>query len=370
MMLVESTKVWNGLLEKSNEQYRLIKKGITNWYDLQQLSKTIKTIHLHSQSKQDVTRRLARSFVLFFKKIKMDKKARSPRFKKETMSITYPQSGFHITGNKLWVSKIGNIPIVLHRSLSGNIKTLTIKKNRAGQYYAYFSSDIIEKKEPAPEDSEVGIDLGCNKFVQFSDGDSINKPQFLLDILHKITKLQRQVSKKKKGSSNRRKAIHKLNRGWQYYDDSKMDFLHQQAANITADYRTIAVEDLDVRNMLVKQAPRSLHRNISDASWNKFVMLLEEKAVIRSGNIKKVDPRNTSKDCSWCGETVPKQLSDRIHDCPNCGLKIDRDLNAAINIAHRAGLARIYACGDTTSTAGSIPAASLVVEARTITRAA
>ena len=259
---------------------------------------------------------------------------------------------------------------MLHRSLGGNIKTLTIKKNRAGQYYAFFSSDIVETKEPAPEDSEVGIDLGCNKFVQFSDGDSINKPQFLLDILHKITKLQRQVSKKKKGSSNRRKAIHKLNRGWQYYDDSKMDFLHQQAANITADYRTIAVEDLDVRNMLVKQAPRSLHRNISDASWNKFVMLLEEKAVIRSGNIKKVDPRNTSKDCSWCGETVPKQLSDRIHDCPNCGLKIDRDLNAAINIAHRAGLARIYACGDTTSTAGSIPAASLVVEARTITRAA
>jgi putative transposase len=366
-MTEESTGLWNFLLKKSNEQYRQTGKGIISWYQLQQLCKEYSTSHLYSQTKQDVSRRLAKSFQLFFSKLKKKQYAKPPRFKKESASLTYPQSGFKIVGNKLWVSKLGNIPIVLHRSMSGDIKTLTIKKNRAGQYHAFFSCDIDEKKESAP-DTEVGIDVGIERFATFSDGTIIENPRFLSKRQRRLKKLQRSLSRKKKGSNNRQKAKHLLAVAWQHYDDTKRDFLHKQTTKIVSQYRMIAVEDLNIKKMLQNGSSRRLHRSIAEASWNKFVSLLDQKAIMRSGRLIRIDPYNTSQICSGCGNIVKKPLGVRMHEC-SCGLSVHRDLNAAINIADRAGLARIHACGDKTSVADSTSAASPVMEARTKTGA-
>jgi putative transposase len=370
-MTDEATALWNFLLQKSNEQYQKTGKGIVNWCELINLSKDFPTPHLHSHVKQNVSRRLARSFTLFFAKLKKGQRAKPPRFKKETESLTYPDgygNGFNITGNKLWVSKIGNIPIVLHRPFGGNIKTLTVKRNRAGQWYAFLSSDITERFE-REESKEAGIDVGIERYATFSDGTVIENPRFLFKHQKRIKRCQRDVGRKKKGSKNRQKARHRLAVAWQHYDDAKKDFLHKQTTSITSHYQTIAVEDLDIKKMLENDRPRGLHRSIAEASWGSFILLLGQKATMRSGQVIKVPAANTSQECSGCGRKVSKDLSIRRHDCPDCGLSVHRDLNAARNIAGRAGLARTYACGDKTSVAGITSAASPVVEARTITGA-
>lgn len=367
----EAKITWNALLEQSKEQYKTTGKGIIRNFDLQNLLPTMQRQHLHSHARQNVSKRLADSFTLFFSKRKKgDKKARPPRFKSRVQSITYPDGlgkGFKICGNKLWVSKIGNIPIVLHRSMSGDIKTLTIKQNDAGQWYAFFSSTFVEKKKQAP-DNKVGVDVGINTFAMLSNGDKIENPRLLQQHSARIKKAQRSLSRKKKGSNNRRKARLLLAKRWQQYDDATTDFLHKTSHDLAKQYRHIVFEDLNIQGMLSGKGRRGLHRSIQEANWGKFFSFTGQQAVMRQGQVEKVVAKGTSQECSGCGRVVKKSLGDRVHNCSGCGLCIDRDLNAAINIEARAGLARSHACGDSTSVAGSFPVASCVEEAGTITR--
>ena len=187
--------------------------------------------------------------------------------------------------------------------------------------------------EPKPVTNPVGIDMGISKRLTLSDGETVEKRE--ID-RKKIIRLQRSVSRKVKGSNNRRKAISLLAKEWQRLTDKERDYLHRLTAEIARMYDFIAVEKLKTKNMLRNT---NLAKSIHEQTWGKFITLLDEKAESAGGKMTEVDPGGTSQECSICGAAVKKDLSVRTHKC-DCGYEADRDVNAAINILHR-GLASI-----------------------------
>jgi len=187
--------------------------------------------------------------------------------------------------------------------------------------------------ETKPVTNPVGIDMGISKRLTLSDGETVEKRE--ID-RKKLIRLQRSVSRKKKGSNNRRKAVSLLAKEWQRVSDKERDYLHRLTSEIARMYDFIAVEKLRTKNMLRNT---NLAKSIQEQTWGKFITLLDEKAESAGGKMVEVDPGGTSQECSNCGATVKKSLSVRVHRC-SCGYEADRDVNAAINILHR-GLASI-----------------------------
>ena len=151
----------------------------------------------------------------------------------------------------------------------------------------------------------------------------------------KLAKAPRRVSKRKKGSKRRGKAVAWLGKAHQTVQRQRADFHHKTALHLVRDYDTISLEDLRVANMVRNH---HLAKSISDAGWARFRAILEAKAACAGHRVVAVPPASTSQDCSGCGERVPKSLSVRTHVCTSCGLLLDRDENAARNI-QRAGQA-------------------------------
>lgn len=300
---------------------------------------------IHSQVLQDVLFRVGKAFDNFFRRIKeKNGKAGYPRFKGEGRydSITYPQQpGFQITPQGLKLSKIGTIKIKMHRPIQGTIKTCTIKRE-VDRWYVCFSVEHEPVQKSIPTKA-VGIDVGIRSFAVFSTGEAIENPKYLCKSEKKLAKRQRELSLKKKGSANRKKArliVAKLHRKVR---NQRSDFHHKLSRKIVDTYGFIAVEDLNIKGMLKNHC---LAKSISDTGWRQFLNYLAYKAVEAGCKIEKVAPNYTSINCSVCGERVSKTLANRIHCCPFCKTVLDRDYNAAINILGRAGTARIYAWGE------------------------
>ena len=369
------SELYNSLLGRCQEEYKRSGTSINQRDELCRIIKEIKDEEprfnaVFSQSLQNVADRLAKAFQNFFRRVKEREvgkrvKAGFPRFKRRVTSITYPQFGFRFkTEDRLHVSKIGSIPIVLHRVPRGRIKTLTIKQNRAGQWFACFACEVGEVAG-TPADNEIGIDVGIEHFATLSDGTFIENPRHLLKSEKRLKRLHRRVSKKKKGSRNRRKAVRRLARHHVHVANQRCDFFHRTSRALVDRYGTMAVEKLNESNMLKNHC---LAKHIQDASWDAFIGMLRYKAVTAGAELVEVDPRNTSQMCNQCGNIVPKALSVRVHRCPHCGFEAHRDVNAAQNILARAraGRAQSHACGDPTSTLATEAGANGVVEAGTI----
>lgn len=354
-------EIYNELLELNVKTYKSTKKSVDRWGFCKALKGRYPEVY--SQVLRNVADRVDKSFKNFYRraKDKSCKKKGFPRFKSQVRSITYPQKGFKFTSDRrLHCSKIGNIPLVLHRPLKGTIKALTIKRNHACQWYAILTCEV-EIPQVEHKGGAVGMDVGLDKFVTLSDGTVIENPRFLLKSEHRLARLQRNLSRKKKGSNNRRKARFRLARQHLLVDNQRRDFLHKTAHSLTIKYGTIVIESLNVKGMAMNHC---LAKHIHDASWSKFASMLSYKAVTCGGQIIEVNPRNTSKTCSNCGALVDMPLSKRVFNCPECGFVCNRDLNAAINIG-RAGLARTNTPVDIEPPQRDSPVASLVVEAGT-----
>jgi len=291
-------------------------------------------------------RRLDKSFKAFFRRVKTGDKAGFPRFKgrDRLASITFPTygDGIKVKGNHLYVQNVGLLKIKMHRILAGEINTAAIKRE-CGKWYVVFSNTV--EIEPLPvSDKIVGIDVGLNSFVVTSDGNFIENPRYLREAQKKLRVAQRSVSRKKKGSHNRRKAVSLLAKKHLHVKRQRADFAHKVADNLIKVYGGIAVEDLKIKNM---QRNHHLALSISDAGWGQFLSILAYKAEYAGRQFIQVNPNGTSQRCSRCGATVPKTLSIRIHRCPCCGLTIDRDFNSALDIK-RLGLS----LWDSTCTSG------------------
>ena len=292
--------------------------------------------NIHSQTKQNVSGRVHKAFANFFRRVK-DKSCKEkgfPRYKSRVNSITYPQSGFKfLNGKHIQISKIGNLPIILHRIPKGKIKTLTIKQNKAGQWFAVFCCEMPETKVVHASKSKVGIDVGLENFATLSNGEFVTNPRHLLKSEAKLKILHRRVSRKVKGSANKRKARLRLSRLYERISNQRIDFAFKLANRIIKAHSFIAVEYLQIKNMVRNH---HLAKHISDASWSAFIKCLEYKAVTSGSKLVKVNPRGTSMTCSKCGNIQEMTLAMREFVCGKCSFACHRDLNSAYNILVRA----------------------------------
>lgn len=324
----------NRLLDYCKQGYKENGKHPTQFV-LQNLLPTLKRLSpeftkVYSQVLQNIAKRIKDGYTNFYARRRAGLKAGHPRFKKygRYKSITYPQMGFEVEERKLRLSKIGDIRIKLHRPIKGVIKTLTLKKMPSGKWYACFSC-IVEVKPKEKIFENVGIDVGLHNFAVLSDGTRIGNPRYYRNEERRLKRLSRSFSRKKKGSNNWLKAGKRLAQLCERVKNRRTDFLHKTSRQIADKFETVYVENLQIQNMVKN---RYLAKSISDAGWGRFVRMISYKAESAGGRVVKVNPRNTTQRCSQCDEIVSKTLSNRIHDCPHCGLVMDRDLNASRNI--------------------------------------
>jgi len=374
-------EIYNILLQKCKDTYKAENKYLSK-YSLINITVNIKSDEakfkgLYSQVIQDVCDRLTKAYTNFFRRIKEKKagskvKAGFPRFKKFYKSITYPQFGFKLLSDKrLHVSKIGNIPIILHRIPKGELKNMTIKRTQSNKWFVIFCCDLPEIEiKHINGDKKIGIDVGIESFATLSDGTKIENPRFLVKSEKKLKRLQRELSHKKKGSKNRNKVRIKLTRQHEKITNQRTDFIHKISSGMVYKYGFIAIEDLNIQGMIKNHC---LAKHISDAGWNLLGRQLSYKASSAGSIVQEIDKFFPSSQlCSECGNREDMPLSQRTFKCSKCGNIKDRDHNSAINIRNEGlristvGLTGINACGDTTSSLSITDKVSRVAEAGTI----
>ena len=294
---------------------------------------------VHAHVLQDVILRVERTFQAFFRRVKNGETPGYPRFQGRDRynSFTFPEygNGAVLDGGILSLSKMGRIPIRLHRPIEGTPKTVTVSREADGWYACFSCADV--PTEPLPlTGRETGIDVGLTVFLVTAEGDVVENPRHYRCGEQRLAKAQRRVSRRKKGSNRRKKAVKLLAKAHQHVKRQRADHHHKTALALLRQYDVIYLEELRVRNMVRN---RHLAKSISDAGWGQFRTILDAKAAWAGRHVIAVPPAFTSQDCSGCGERVPKSLSVRTHVCPSCGLVLDRDANAARNI-QRAGQAR------------------------------
>jgi len=284
-----------------------------------------------SQVLQNAQERVDLAMKAFFRRVKAGENPGYPRFRGRGWydSFTYPQFGFKLEAGKLRLSKIGDIKIKLHRQIEGNIKRLTVSRSATGKWFACFTVDLEENHPPWKDGSAVGVDLGLESFATLSNGEKIENPRFFRSDEKELAKAQRKLSKAQKGTPERKKALKVVQRVHERIANRRYNFAHQVSRNLVDRFGTICFEDLNIKGMVQNH---SLAKSISDVAWNMLVNFTSYKAASAGSIVILVDPRNTSKMCSRCGSLVEKSLSDRVHSCHCCGLSMDRDQNAAINI--------------------------------------
>jgi len=327
--------LYNTALEQRINGYRQRRKSFSAYDQMTQLPDLKDAFPEYkavgSQCLQDVIERLDKAYKGFFQRLKGNGKAGFPRFKsrKRYDSFTLKQTGWKFDGRYLYIRNIGRFKLFLSRPIEGNIKTITIRKASTGKWFVSFSCDNVPAKQFPETVAEVGIDVGIKYFCVDSDGNHIENPKYLRQSLKLLRKKQRSLSRKKKGSNRRTKAKVLVAKTHEKVANQRKDFLHKTANYYIDNYQTIFVENLQIRNMVRN---RHLSKSINDSSWGIFFDLLSCKAAEAGRTIVKVNPSGTSQNCSSCGEKVSKSLSVRVHACPFCGLVLDRDYNASLNI--------------------------------------
>ena len=296
---------------------------------------------VNSQTLQDAVERLGRAFQGFFSRLKqVGVKAGFPRFKSYHRydSFTLKTSGWKLDGRHLKIRGVGILKLRLSRPIEGKIKTIDVKRDACGDWWVSFScDDVPERKFETPRSDIVGLDVGISHFATDSEGKHIPNPRHYYKAQKELRRKQRKVARKKKGSNRRKKAVQELARSHRKVANMRLDFLHKTANYYIKNFQMICIEELRVKNMVKN---RHLSKNIADAGWSTFFDLLTYKAEEAGRELVKVNPKNTSQNCSGCGEKVPKSLATRVHNCQYCNLSLDRDVNAARNIAASgAGLA-------------------------------
>jgi putative transposase len=373
-------ELYNAALQERRDAYNISVRQHPNYYD-EEACKELASAHaigyssqcaelpeiketreeytrIHSQVLQDVLRRVDKAMKAFFKRVRNGQKPGYPRFQGEGRydSFTYPQAGFSLThDNRLCLSKIGTIKIKMHREVTGRVKTCTVK--REGEYwYVCFTCEGETAQKLPFTDLAVGIDMGLLHFATNSNGDTIEKPRHFRKSHGLLKKRQQRLSSKKKSSNRRKKAAQKVARTHRKIRNQRYDFHHKAAHQLVSTYETIVFEDLSIHNLVKRPKPKQdengkylpngasaksgLNKSIQDAGWASFIELVEYKAACAGVTVYKVNPRKTSQICSACGhEGEHKDLSVRTFICIHCGLVLDRDVNAAINILNR-GLGR------------------------------
>ena len=273
-------------------------------------------------------------------------KIEPPRFKsrkdhRQAVRFTANARFKVLPDGKLRLPKIGDVPVRWSRELPSGPSSVTVIRDSAGRYFASFVVEAVPGALPGTG-PVVGIDLGLTHFAVLSDGRKIASPRFLRRAEKKLRRAQRALSRKEKGSRNRDKARVKVARAHSRVTDARREFHHQLSTALIRDNQAVAVEDLAVNGLARTRLAKSVH----DAGWSGFVSMLEYKARLHGREFHRIGRFvPTSQTCSACGiKDGPKPLYVRAWQCRGCGVWLDRDVNAAVNVAKAAGLA-VTACG-------------------------
>ncbi|ABA56914.1 transposase [Nitrosococcus oceani ATCC 19707] len=343
-MLETHRRLYNECLAQRKERYEIAQKsvkytqqsawfkserGVNEWY-----------ARLNFSSAQATMRRLDKAFQAFFRRIKAGEKPGYPRFKARGRfdSWTYPAhgDGARLLDGQLRLQHVGLVKVRQHRPVEGAVKTVQVK-NEAGKWFVIASCNIGDGPAPRAEDTSVGLDVGLAYFLSTDQGEHVDNPRYQKEALRQLRIAGRAVSRKRKGGRNRAKAVARLRAIHARVANKRRDYHHKVARDLVSRYAFIAAESLTVSNMVRN---RRLSRSISDAGWRQFLNILRAKAESAGSVWVEVPPQGTSQACSGCDTLVRKSLSVRQHHCPECGLRLQRDVNAARNILAR-GQARM-----------------------------
>jgi putative transposase len=296
---------------------------------------------LPSHTLQDIIARVEKTFDRWLSGDSNGKRSGKPRFKGQGRfrSIAFPDpvKPEHIDGRFIQLPKIGKLKMILHRPIPDGfkVKTATIIKKVDGYYITLSLQDasvpVLTPDTPGMGNT-IGIDVGLKSFLVDDSGVEVEIPQHYRKSEKHLKRLQRSLSRKKKGSNRRKKAIKRVAKAHLKVSNKRKDFHYKTAQKILSQGKHVAHEKLNIKGLTKSR----LAKSVNDAGWGQFLQILSIKAEKAGLLAIAVNPNGTSQDCSNCGHTVKKQLSDRWHSCHNCGCSLDRDHNAAINIKRRA----------------------------------
>src|SRR6266480_1093636 len=300
---------------------------------------------LNSQARQASADRAWFAIQRFFENCREHKPGQKgyPKFQRDNRSVEYKTTGWKLDpdGKHLTFTDgcgIGRLRLVGNKKQS--VETFPLKKikrvrivKRADGYYCQFGVQAERKAEHVSTGRQMGIDVGLKAYYTDSDGNTVENPRHYRKAEKRLKRLHRQLSRKKKGSANRKKARKQLAKAYLKVQRQREDFARKTANTLVTSSDFIAYEDLQIRNMVRN---RHLAKSIHDAGWGQFLAWVKYYGMIHSIPVIAVAPQFTSQACSACGAMVKKSLSVRTHICPGCGVVLDRDHNAALNILAKA----------------------------------
>jgi putative transposase len=334
--LEECRGLYNHFLEQrkrrwEEEQYSLTyhAQAIT----LPQLKERCPELSLiHSQVLQNVAVRVDLAFKAFFRRVKAGEDPGYPRFRSSGRydSMTFPQygNGCQLVDGMLKISKVGTVRVIQHRDLEGTPKTCTIRRASTGKWYGTITCEVEAQPLPATGE-DVGIDVGLLSFATLSTGQSTACPKFLRTDEKDLKRTQRKLASAEKGTTAQAKRRKIVARVHERIANRRSNFAHQESRRLVNRFDMIAIEDLSVNRLVHNHC---LAKSIHDAAWSQFATFLAYKAAWAGRTFVAVNPAYTSQDCSGCGHRQQKTLAERVHKCACCGLTLDRDHNAALNI--------------------------------------
>jgi putative transposase len=311
---------------------------------------------IHSHVLQDVLARLDKTYQAFFRRLANGEKPGFPRFQGRDRwhSFTYKEygNGARLDNGSLVLAKIGRLAVRWSRPVQGSIKMVTVSREADGWYVCFSCAEVPTESLPLTR-RETGIDVGLKVFLITADGQPVENPRHYRKAERALKKSQMRVSRRKKGSRRRHKAVQVLAKQHQHVQRQRRDFHHKTALALVRAYDTIYVEAIQPANLSRRPEPRpdgngtggyahngasrkaGLTKCIQDVGWRHFLTILAYKAAWAGKRVEAVNPAYTTQECSGCGKRMQLSLSVRTHVCTNCGLTLDRDENAARNILWR-----------------------------------
>lgn len=329
-ILRDSCETYNAALQERRDAYRMAGKSITyndQTKELTELRQDPRFATIAIEIQREPLRRVDRAFKAFFRRCRTGEKPGYPRFRSRDRYDSFAWGPPSLRpDNRLLVPRLGFVRFKTHRPIEGTPKQVTIR--RVGKKrIARVACDIGPAPEKRAVSRAVGIDVGLTTLVTLSDGTAIENPRWTRKHAGRVAAAQRLRSRKQRRSNNRIRAKEIVRRAYQRQRDARANYLHHASKWLVENYDLIAYEDLKIRNMVRSKLAKSIH----DVAWGQLLFQVGYKAESAGVHFVAVNPRGTSIRCSSCGADVPKTLADRQHVC-GCGLSLNRDHNAAINI--------------------------------------
>jgi putative transposase len=366
--LASHRELYNAALQERRDAWRLRRTNVSYGDQSAQL-KDIRSVRPDAavwsfSSQQATLRRLNRAFTGFYRRAKSGETPGYPRFKSPHRfdSVEWPKDGdgcrWRPDSRRVYLQGIGHVKVTVHRQVQGRVKTIQIRR-QGRRWMLILSCDQVPTRPLEPTRASVGIDVGIASFATTSDGEQVPNPGYGRIAAAKLAAAQQALARKQRGSKNRRRARATVAGRHRRIANQRRNFHHHAARALVVRYDLLVVEDLRIRNLVRRPAPRpdpgrpggflangaaakaGLHRSIHDAGWAQFVSILRAKAEEAGRVVIDVDARHTSDRCGTCGHTAAEnRASQAVFSCRRCGHTVNADEHAAGNIL-RAGLARL-----------------------------